>query len=463
MRLFRTSVFRLSLLYACAYGLLSALGLGFTYWSTASHSQAQIDARLRLETDVLLNLYQTQALPALAENVRRRNRSDGQRKIFFYLLASPDSAQRIDQLHPWPKNVNSVYATLRFSDVFQDTRDWVDGEDRVRVLMTVLPNNYRLLVGRDLNDERALLNHNLRVVLLVIVITVLLATLGSVVLGRHTLRRIDAVNRTANAIVAGDLTRRVAITPRNDEFDELGRMLNAMLERIEQLMTGMRQVTDNVAHDLRSPLNRLRNRLDITLLEARTPDEYRSVLEQSIGETDEILKTFNALLSIAQAEAGIQRDWSQLDLATLVEDLADLYGALAEERGIAFHWSIESQAQVRGNRQLLAQALSNLLDNAVKYTPTGGHIELKSTLIDKAPALVVSDSGPGIPSSLRERVLERFVRLDNARSSPGNGLGLSLVKAVARLHGAVLRLEDNQPGLRVMVVFDGRYGKANDA
>jgi signal transduction histidine kinase len=458
MRLFRTTVFRLSLLYACAYGLLSALGLGFTYWSTASHSQAQIDARLRLETDVLLNLYQTQALPALAENVRRRNRSDGPRQIFFYLLAGPDSVQRIDQLHPWPPQQRSVYATLRFSDVFQGARERSDGEDRVRVLMTVLPGDYRLLVGRDLNEERALLNHNLRVVLLVITITVLLATLGSVVLGRHTLRRIDAVSRTANAIVAGDLTKRVAITPRNDEFDELGRMINAMLERIEQLMTGMRQVTDNVAHDLRSPLNRLRTRLEITLLEARTPDEYRGVLEQTIGDADELLKTFNALLGIAQAEAGIQRDWAEQDLTVLVEDLADLYGALAEERGIGFHWSAASTPRVRGNRQLLAQTLSNLLDNAVKYTPAGGRIELKTARLEGAPALIVADSGPGIPGAMREKVLERFVRLDNARSSPGNGLGLSLVKAVARLHGAALRLEDNQPGLRVTLLFNARQG-----
>jgi signal transduction histidine kinase len=453
MPLFRTTVFRLSLLYACAYSLLSAGGLGFTYWSTATHSMKQVDARLSLEANVLLDLYRTRALPELTEAIRRRNRDDGQRKIFFYLLHGPDSADRTDNLYPWPQDAHFAYATLRFGDVFAISRHWGDADDPVRVLRTPLTGGYYLLVGRDLNDERTLLNHNLKLVMIVITLTFLLALVGSIILGRQTLRRIDAVNRTAKAIMAGDLSQRIAGTQRNNEFDELGRTLNAMLERIEQLMTGMRQVTENIAHDLRSPLNRMRNRLEVTLLETRAPAEYQTVLEQTVGDTDALLKTFNALLSIAQAEAGLQRDWEELDLAALVEDLADLYSVLAEEKDIRFSSATATDCTVRGNEQLLAQALSNVLDNAVKYTPAGGRIELKATRINGFPAVLVADSGPGIPADQRDKVTERFVRLDNARSSPGNGLGLSLVKAVAKLHGAQLILEDNQPGLRVMLRF----------
>ncbi|MEE4379184.1 MAG: ATP-binding protein [Candidatus Competibacteraceae bacterium] len=453
MRLFRTTVFRLSLIYACVYSLLSAVGLGFTYWSTATHSMAQVDARLSLETDVLLELYRTRALPELTEAIRRRNRDDGQRKVFFYLLHGPDNAARTDSLHPWPEEARYAYATLRFGDVFSIPRSWGNADDKVRVLRIPLSSGHRLLVGRDLNDERTLLNHNLKLVMIVITLTFLLALVGSIILGRQTLRRIDAVNRTAQAIMAGDLSQRIASTRRNNEFDELGRTLNAMLERIEQLMTGMRQVTENIAHDLRSPLNRMRNRMEVTLLEPREPAEYQTVLEQNVTDADALIQTFNALLSIAQAEAGLQRDWAEQDLSALVEDLAELYSVLAEEQNISFTTAITADCMIQGNRQLLAQALSNLLDNAVKYTPASGRIALKVERIDGCTTVTVADSGPGIPADQRDKVTERFVRLDTARSSPGNGLGLSLVKAVAKQHGAQLLLEDNQPGLRVILRF----------
>jgi len=451
MRLFRTTAFRLSLVYACVYSLLSALGLGFTYWSTASRSMAQIDERLRLETGALINRH-AHALPALIETIQGRNSDDGSRKFFFYRLEGP-TRQRPDALSDiWPEGLESAYATVRLSDVFQI--DQADADTRVRVLATRLPNGYRLLVGRDLNDEQALMDHTLKIVIAVIGITFLLATLGSIVLGRYTLRRIDAFSRTAGDIMAGNLGKRIPLGGRDDEFNELGQRLNAMLERIEQLMAAMRQVTENVAHDLRSPLNRLRTRLEVTLLEARNPAEYRDVLEQALVDTDGLLQTFNALLSIARAEAGIQRtDWTTLDLAALAEELADLYGALAEEKNVRLLCEAPEKITLRGHRQLLAQALSNLLDNAVKYTPAGGQIMVAVGCLDRTPVLTVADNGPGIPAAQRDAVTERFTRLDNARSTPGNGLGLSLVKAVAQLHEAELILADNQPGLRVTLRF----------
>jgi len=455
-RLLRTTAFRAALLYACVFSLLSAIGLGFIYWSTASYMDEQIDARLRLETEVLLNLYQRQSLPALLESIHRRTREDQQR-IYFYALWGSDSRALAGQLSTWPSGLDAqrTYATLQLSDVIKVNN--ARGDDLVRVLVTDLPDGYRLLVGRDLHEEQALLAHTLNITLAVVGVIFLLALGGSMLLGQAALQRIDTVNRTAGDIIAGDLSQRIPLSGRDNEFDELGRKLNEMLGRIEQLMAGMRQVTDNVAHDLRKPLSRLRNRLEVTLLEARHEDEYRAVLEQSIVDADELLKTFNALLSIAQAEAGVKRnDWSRFDLRALMEDLADLYGAVAEDKGILFDWQAPENTEntdlrLYGNRHLLAQALGNLLDNAVKYTPEGGRIEFSAQAENNTLRVTVADSGPGIPTADRNRVLQRFVRLDSARSQPGNGLGLSLVNAVAKLHKATLELDDNQPGLRVVL------------
>jgi signal transduction histidine kinase len=454
-RLLRTTAFRTALIYACSLSLITAIGLGFVHWSMARHVQAQIDARLRLETEVLINLYRSQSLPALLDSIRSRSRNDDQRRIFFYLLWNPDRQQRLaGQLPDWPNklDVQQRYATLHLSEVIALKQP--DRDVQVRVLATTLPDGYHLLVGHGLYDEQALLAHSFVISMLVIAVILALALLGSLVLSHYTLRRIDAVSRTAGDIMAGDLSQRIAISSRANEFDDLGSKLNQMLARIEQLLAGMRQVTDNVAHDLRKPLNRMRNRLEVTLLEARTAEEYRAVMEQSVTDTDEMLKTFNALLSIAQAEAGIKRtDWGKVALEELVEDLADLYGAVAEAQSLEFDWSSDPAAVVMGNRHLLAQAVGNLLDNAVKYTPAGGRIELRVAVEQRGVLLSVTDNGPGIALADRQRVLERFVRLDSARSQPGNGLGLSLVRAVAQLHDAQLSLMDNQPGLKVVLQF----------
>jgi signal transduction histidine kinase len=242
----------------------------------------------------------------------------------------------------------------------------------------------------------------------------------------------------------------------NDEFDRLAQNLNAMLEEIERLMGSIRAATNNIAHDLRSPLNRLRNRLEAMHREPPDPARREEELEHAIGEVDGLLQTFNALLSIADAEAGAGRGNLQpVDMEALAHDVAELYGALVEDSGLKFESSIQGPAMVIGNRQLLFQALGNLIDNAAKYGSSGGlvSLELKPAVDGMGVTASVADHGPGIPEGDRSRVLERFVRLDDSRTSPGNGLGLSLVAAIARLHHASLSLGDNQPGLRVTLQF----------
>jgi signal transduction histidine kinase len=274
-------------------------------------------------------------------------------------------------------------------------------------------------------------------------------------MSRGMLGRVDEINRTTRRIMAGDLGQRIALSGSRDEFDQLAANLNAMLDQIERLLQGMRQVTDNVAHDLRTPLNRLRARIEVALMGNPDRVESRAVLEQTLVDAEAMIGTFNALLDIARAEAGSDRAaFEPVDLAKLSQDLAELYGPLAEDKDVAFERACPADARVRANQHLLAQAVANLLDNAIKYTPAGGWVRLSVENGPRGPAITVVDSGPGIPVDQRERALERFVRLDATRSTSGNGLGLSLVNAVAKLHGARLVLGDNRPGLSVRLEFD---------
>jgi signal transduction histidine kinase len=280
------------------------------------------------------------------------------------------------------------------------------------------------------------------------------------------LRRIEAINRTSRDIIAGDLTRRIPVSGSSDELDRLAGNLNTMLDQIEGLMTGMRQVTDNIAHDLRSPLTRIRTRLELALMERPSVEAYRAAMEQVLDSTTELIATFNALLSIAQVEAGALREsMAEIDLAAVAEDVAELYAPVAEDAQLRLRIEAAGGTLIRGNRHLLSQALANLIDNAIKHTPAGGTISVRVARADGSAELVVEDTGPGIPESDRTRVLDRFVRLEASRHAPGSGLGLSLVRAVAQLHHGTLTLEDNRPGLRVRLVFPAMSptGTAPDA
>jgi signal transduction histidine kinase len=278
-------------------------------------------------------------------------------------------------------------------------------------------------------------------------------------MGRHVLRRIDAINRTSRGILGGDLKRRVPIGGSGDEFDQLAHNLNAMLDRIAGLMSGMREVANGIAHDLRSPISRLRARLEVTLLGKADPEVYRHALQETIAETDTILETFNALLAISLAESRALRDgFAEIDLASLATDAVELYQPLAEEKGQRVSLEIEAGLVTLGNHSLLSQAVANLLDNAVKYTPAGGTVSIIVQPGIAGPEIAVADDGPGIPSDFRQKALRRFTRLEASRQAPGSGLGLSLVAAVAELHDATLHLEDNGPGLRAVLRFAPRLG-----
>ena len=278
-------------------------------------------------------------------------------------------------------------------------------------------------------------------------------------MSRSTARRVEAVNQTARQIMGGDLSRRVPARGAGDEFDELAENLNGMLDRIEALMDDVRRVSDSIAHDLRTPLSRLRGRLEQLRGLAQQGQVDLEAVDHAVADADGLLSTFNSLLRIARAESpALRAGFADVDLPGLLRDVAELYEPVAEERGLRLAVEAPGEVRTRGDRDLLFQAFANLLDNAVKYTPAGGTVRITVAGAPERPVVVVADTGPGVPEAESRKVFQRFYRLDGARSTPGNGLGLSLVDAVARLHGMRVALEDNAPGLRVRLEFPATPG-----
>jgi signal transduction histidine kinase len=451
-RLLETSTFRLALVYLALFGLSALALLGYLYWATALFMNRQITETIQAEINGIVEQYETGGLVGLRRVIQRRSAAYPNRAS-IYLLTDPSGQPLAGNVDGWPPDEPDSEGWMNFK---LEVRTDEETTERRRALARafLLGNDFRLLVGREVEDRMHIQGLIKKALGWGLALTLLLGLAGGFLTSRGMLGRVDAINRTTRRIMAGDLSQRIERRGSRDEFDQLAENLNAMLDQIERLLDGMRQVTDNIAHDLRTPLNRLRARVEVALLNDLDPADARALLEQTLADVEGMIGTFNALLAIARAEAGSERaSFEPVDLAALTSDLAELYGPLAEEKGIVFASSCPNGLRVGGNRELLAQALSNLLDNAIKYTPEGGVVELQVAHGPRGPVITVADSGPGIPEADRERVLERFVRLESHRSTPGNGLGLSLVKAVATLHGASLRLEDNHPGLRVRLEF----------
>jgi signal transduction histidine kinase len=283
-------------------------------------------------------------------------------------------------------------------------------------------------------------------------VTLLLAIGGGLLIGSNFLRRIDTITRTSRAIMGGDLSARIPVRGTHDEIDQLVSSLNAMLERIQQLMDGLRQVSSDIAHDLRTPLGRLRQHLEDARERAKSTADYDVATEAAIAEADELLETFSALLRIAQVEAGAQKKgFGDVDLSELVRSVAEVYQPAAEDSGDRLSYKIDDGIHLTGDRPLLAQMISNLVENALRHTPSGAEVSLALRKAGSSFEIEVADNGPGIPEAERAKVFDRFYRLDRSRSTAGSGLGLALVKAIAGLHGLAIRLEDRKPGLGVIV------------
>jgi signal transduction histidine kinase len=450
-RLLRSTTFGLALIYIGVFVGSALALLWFVYRSSVNFMEEQAVAATELEINGLLEQHAENGLEDLRRAVRIRAAEDQNLNSYYLLLdpaGFPIAGSRIWFDGGLPPETGFRRTTMP---------EWSeDGRVTLRPYLLVrrdLPGGGTLVVGHDITEKL----HVQRVLLTAISVgggvLILLGIGGGVALGRSMIRRIERVNRTTVQIMAGDLSRRIPEDGSGDEFDSLAHNLNAMLERIERLLEGMRQVTDNVAHDLRTPLNRIRSRLELALISHSGDSEVREILEQTLKDADGLIATFNGMLSIARIEAGApQSEWERVDLSELAADVVELYEPLAEEQSIRLQLKAGENVLLTGNRQLIAQALANVVDNAIKYVGKGGRVTVR-TLSEDGAVVEVADNGPGIPEDQRERALERFVRLAPERSGPGNGLGLSLVNAVAKLHEAQLTLTDNKPGLRVRLMF----------
>lgn len=450
-----SSSFRLALLYVLLFSVSVALLLGFIGGSTAYFIARQTDATISAEVQGLAEQYRRRGLTGLSAVIAERIQRDPGGAA-LYLLADAERQPLVGNLAPWPQVTPDRDGWVQFQlrQPGSDTQPSVDHPARAQVFP--LHGGLQLLVGRDLRDLVALRGLLFDTLAWGLAITVALALLGGWVMSAGVVRRLELVNQVSREIMDGDLSRRVPGTGSGDEFDQLAANLNRMLERIEALMASVRQVSDSIAHDLRTPLARLRQRLELVQRGALTAPAA-TALEAAISDAEELLATFNALLRIARLESGARRAaFAVVDLAAVLADVVELYEPLASDKGQVLASAADSlppggAARVWADRDLLFQALANLVDNAIKYTPAGGHIELAARARDGGCEVSVSDSGPGIAPALRARVFERFFRIDDSRATPGNGLGLSLVQAVAQLHGASVELADagSGSGLRV--------------
>ncbi|MEQ9144398.1 MAG: HAMP domain-containing sensor histidine kinase [Parvibaculaceae bacterium] len=448
--LLNTTTFRLALIYLALFATSAIALLGYVYWNTAGFLARQTDQAVQAEITGLAEQYAQGGLPQLVHTVIQRSRDPGQS---LYLLVDARGSVLAGNLDRRPSAPPQADGWLDF-DFHRRTMDGAELH-AARARAFDLPDGSFLIVGRDVQELRGIENLITSSLAWAIALTVAMGLIGGVIISRNMLARVDEINQTSRNIMRGDLSQRVSVAGSGDELDQLAENLNNMLDQIESLMTGMREVTDNIAHDLRSPLNRLRTRLEMAMMQPGSTDEVRTELERSISDADELLSTFNALLAIARAEAGSLRDnMDEVDLSSLVRDAAELYEPVAEEAGITCSIDVEDGLVLFGNKELLAQAIANLIDNAIKH---GGQAERRpeiSIAAHRAPGEVrvsVSDNGPGIEEGDRVRVLDRFVRLEASRNTPGSGLGLSLVLAAAHLHGGDLTLEDAEPGLRAVL------------
>jgi len=453
-----TTAFRLVSLYIAAVAVIGALMIGALYWLTNDMLTRQLVQILTAEAEGFTSLAKAGVPGAVTKAVTESGTRPGR----IYLLLDANGVKLAGNLDRWPPEflVEAGGGTFRYQ-VPGESR--TDGNRLAAGLVVTLPGDMRLLLGRDLEPQQRLADRIKWLFLGGFGVLALGGIAAGLMASRLVLRRVEAITRTSETIMAGDLSGRVPVSGAGDELDHLAANLNAMLDRIEQLMAGLREVSDNIAHDLKTPLNRLRHRAEAAL---RDPSDaaHRQGLERVIEEADELIKTFNALLLIARLESGMLEEGAEtFDPAALARDVADLYAPVAEEAGLSLACRAGPGFRVRANRQLIGQAVANLLDNAVKYgRPMGGprrgaDIEVSVEGHPRGVAIAVADHGPGIASADRARAVKRFVRLEASRTRPGTGLGLSLVAAVARVSGGELALEDNGPGLRVVLTLP-RHG-----
>ncbi|MHB1303202.1 MAG: sensor histidine kinase [Acidiphilium sp.] len=449
-RLLRSAGVRFAAFYALVFGISTALLAASLYYSTIGLLGRQTHEAIRGDARSLAAHFSTGGLPALVLTLDGRINEDINENA-IYLLVDPLGNRIAGNMSRWPQGIDMAHVW------YQVPLERGGRHSNALMRYYELPGGFQLLVGRDVST-RSQLRRILRDGLIwALAAMLLLGILGSLLIRGLFKRSLADISEITRAIARGDLTKRVRQTGGGGEFDELAETINDMLDRIAKLMDGVREVSNSIAHDLRTPITRARARLEDAASHARTEDELRGAVERATGELDGVVKVFQALLRIAEIEAGARRSaFAEIDLAPVLDDLAEFFEAAGEQRNIALDTEWPQELRMIGDRDMLQQAIANLLDNAIKFSPADHQVSLSAHADATHVQIQVDDQGPGIPDSDRARATERFYRAESARSTPGSGLGLALVSAIAQLHGGVLKLESNQPGLRAVLVLPRR-------
>jgi len=443
--LIRSAGVRFAVVYAVVFGI-SSFALALSLWySTVGLLQRQAQNAILNDATTLGQVYATGGTALLIVTIRGRLSSKLDDDV-IYDLTDPLGGRLAGNLDHWPATIKKAQTWYEFTV----TRSSAPTTALLRAYQ--LPNGSRLLIGRDVRARTELRRVLRNGLLLALGIMFTLGVVGALLIRSLFRRMVRDIAGTTRAIASGDLSRRIARSGQGDEFDELADIINDMLDRISRLMDGVRHVSNAIAHDLRTPITRARTRLEDASLHAKTHEDLRAAIERATLDLDGVVGVFQALLRIAEIEAGARRAaFAVIDLAPLLHDIDELYRAVAEERGLTLETVISGSLPLMGDRDLIQQAIANLLDNALKFSPVGQVIALTALLYDGVIQITVADRGPGISEVDRNRATERFFRAESARSTNGSGLGLALVAAVAQLHNGTLQLAGNQPGLRAII------------
>jgi signal transduction histidine kinase len=453
-KVFQTTTFRLSAVYVLSFAAsVATLGV-ITYLATAITLERRLDHRIEGEMAALQTAYKSSGVAGLTAALNARERAHG--GTFDYLLLGPRGERLAGHLATKP--TRSGWSNFEYTEVDGDT-------SQIRVLTATLNSGFRLAVASNRDQVEEVTQTIFDGFLSAFGAVVVLGIVGGITLSLALLKRVETIRRTAEAIIAGDLSQRVPVRGTGDDLDRLSHTLNRMLDRIAELMESLRHISADIAHDLKTPLARLRQRLEASQTHARSGADQNASIEAAIAHIDEILTTFGALLRIAQIEAGTRRSgFGEFDLSTVFADVVDAFTPAAEDAGKHLDAKIKPAIRIAGDRELLTQMLANLIENAIRHTPIGTHIDVSLGSDRDRIVGTVTDNGPGAPAVERERIFERFYRLEHSRSTPGSGLGLSLVKAVADLHGIVLEVRDAEPGLQIVMRFpESQQGGATPA
>lgn len=449
-RLLRSAGVRFAIFYALVFGISTIVLAGSLYYSTIGLLGRQTHEAIRVDARSLAAHFSAGGLPALVLTLDNRINEDINDHA-IYLLVDPLGNRIAGNMSRWPQGIDTAHVW------YQVPLERAGRRSTALMRYYELPGGFQLLVGRDVST-RAQLRRILRDGLLwALAAMAFLGFLGAIVIRGLFKRSLADISGITRAIARGDLTRRVRRSGNGDEFDELAETINDMLDRIAKLMDGVREVSNSIAHDLRTPITRARARLEDAASYARTTEDLRNAVERATLDLDGVVNVFQALLRIAEIEAGARRSaFADIDLVPVLDDLAEFFEALAEERDIVLDRNWPATLPLIGDRDMLQQAIANLLDNAIKFSPPSHHVVISAHADGTHIEIAVADHGPGIPEADRPRATERFYRAETARSTPGSGLGLALVSAIAQLHGGVLKLEDNGPGLRAKLILPRR-------